>query len=287
MRAVCVLLVIAACGAPAHPQAEQAAPSAREILVEASAASLAVPIDAAALARPIGGARGQVAWLGVRLDRGGRITQLVGGAPGERGGLRLGDRVLGVDGEAVRDGADLSRIVQEKGAGTAVEIAIERGGAPMTLKIVVEARPPSIANQALIGKAAPDFSASLLAGPYSANLADHKGSVVILDFWATWCGPCAVTIPRLNALHDRYAASGLRVIGVSSEEPAVIQKFVADRGIRYAIGHDPDDRIAHQFLREGLPMFVLIDKQGVVREVVSGADVDAVEGALPALLAQP
>lgn len=223
-------------------------------------------------------------WVGVRVDDVPvRITQVVPGAPAAKAGLALGDEIVSIDGAAITSGPGFVERVKKTRNGDTLAIAIRRGGKPLTVKVVVEARPQSIAKSSLVGQPAPAFTAPTLTGPFSTTLADHKGSVVIVDFWATWCGPCAFTVPRLKQLHERYAPE-LKIVGLSSEEPATIREFVDRAGIEYAIGHDPEDRIAGQYLREGIPMFVMIDKTGIVRHVIVGADMDAVEQVLPALL---
>jgi thiol-disulfide isomerase/thioredoxin len=225
------------------------------------------------------------AWVGVRVEEhSARITQVIRGAPAERAGLRIGDQIKAVNGTPIGSGPEFVQRVMAAKAGDRLAIEIVRGGGTIKFEVVADARPQSLAKSSLIGKPAPAFVAAQLAGPFSTTLADHRGHVVIVDFWATWCGPCAITIPRLNDLHAKYADRGLRIIGLSSEEPELIKKFVADGGLSYAIGHDTRDKISSEYLREGIPMFVVIDKQGIVRQVVVGSDMDAVEAAIPALL---
>jgi len=262
LRALCCLLI--ACSSPPPPVAKPPPP------------------------QPVITTTDGPSWIGVRLDNGPpRITQVIRGAPGDRAGLHIGDLILTIDGETVETPAEFVRHVMKTPNGKPVSVVISRGGGPITFKIPVEARPDSPAKSALLDKPAPAFEAAQLSGPYATKLADHKGHVVVVDFWATWCGPCAITIPRLTELHTKFSPMGLRIIGLSNEEPDVIREFVAARQIPYAIGRDADDSISQQYLREGIPMFVIIDKAGIVRHVVVGAAMDEVDRAVTAVLGTP
>lgn len=222
-------------------------------------------------------------WVGVRVEeRPVRITQVIRGAPGDRAGLKIGDEIISVDNAPIASGPVFVERIMNTRNGDTLAIAIVRGGGPITLRVVVEPRPESIAQSTLIGKEAPLFEADHISGPFSTKLADLRGHVVIVDFWATWCGPCALTIPRLKELHAKYP--DLRIVGISSEERGDILEFVNAAGMSYTIGRDADDKISALYMREGIPMFVMIDKRGVVRRVIVGADMDAVEDALPALM---
>ncbi|MGH7476335.1 MAG: peroxiredoxin family protein [Longimicrobiales bacterium] len=118
-----------------------------------------------------------------------------------------------------------------------------------------------------VGEVAPAYAAPTLAGD-SISLASLRGDVVLLNVWATWCPPCREEIPQLQALHERHAADGLRVIGVSVDNAAaheLIDEFVEDFGIGYSILHDPGERVSTVFRVPGVPATFLIDRAGVVR----------------------
>lgn len=266
MRALWLALLAACSSAPAPAPATPAPAPAPQLAADRPAAN-------------------GPSWIGVRVEeQPARISQVIKGAPADRAGLRIGDEVVAIDGAPIASGPAFVQRVKGTRNGDALAMEVVRGGQRITLRVVVAPRPDSIAKSALLGKPAPAFDAPTLAGPWAARLADLRGHVVILDFWATWCGPCAMTIPRLEALHEQYAQRGLRVVGLSNEDPAVIREFVANAGMTYTIGHDADDRISSAYLREGIPMFVVIDKVGIVRHVIVGANMPAVEAAVTALL---
>ena len=116
-----------------------------------------------------------------------------------------------------------------------------------------------------VGDPMPAYSAKYLDGkPF--DLASEKGKVVLLNVWATWCGPCRFETPELQALQNQYAAKGLKVIGVSVDEgeTQAVKTFVAEEKINYAIAVDPDGRIANLVQTTVLPTSLLIDRGGKI-----------------------
>lgn len=121
------------------------------------------------------------------------------------------------------------------------------------------------AAQAAPGTAAPDvtFDAVLNAPAPIETLADLRGSAVLLEFWATWCGPCRAQIPHLNELHGTYAERGLVVLGVNfGEQQAVVEPFVKANAIAYPIGFD--GAAAKRYGVRGIPQAFLIDPDGTI-----------------------
>jgi thiol-disulfide isomerase/thioredoxin len=108
---------------------------------------------------------------------------------------------------------------------------------------------------------------------HTVSLADLRGKVVLLNFWATWCGPCRAEIPYLVKIQHEYEDSGLRVVGINypPEEPEVLRKFATDFKLNYPVAIGTDD-IASSFEGAGgiLPTTVVIDKDGRVRDHVKG-----------------
>jgi len=117
-----------------------------------------------------------------------------------------------------------------------------------------------------VGAPAPAYAALSLAGD-SVSLQAERGKVVLLNVWATWCHPCRAEIPELQAMHERYAASGLEVIGVSVDTDgadADIRDFMQEYRMTYPVWRDPGERIMSQFLVLGVPATFLIDRTGIL-----------------------
>ncbi len=140
-----------------------------------------------------------------------------------------------------------------------------------------------------VGKPAPAFSMKTTTGA-TITSQSLRGKVVLLDFWATWCGPCKAASPFMQDLHKRYFDRGLRVIGANAgertrgAEPA--KKYASDHGYTYTFTVE-NDAYFKTIGTGGYPTFVLIDKQGIVRNVWVGyADSrqSTMENAIKALL---
>jgi cytochrome c biogenesis protein CcmG/thiol:disulfide interchange protein DsbE len=242
----------------------------------------APPVAVAAVADP-----DAPSWIGVRFDRKTtRVIQVVPNGPAEKAGVKIGDEVIAIDGHAVF--IDMEAVQTIRGhAPAATPFVVRRDGkeVPITIHIAQMPDVDELSKQTLLGKPAPEFAAQPIAGAYSPVLKDLKGHVVVVDFWATWCGPCGVTIPYLDQWQTTYGPRGLRIIGLTSEEEPAVKQFLAANPLSYAIARDVDDRIGQVYLRFAVPMLVVIDRAGVVRHVQVGTDgFESVEAAIMKLL---
>lgn len=123
------------------------------------------------------------------------------------------------------------------------------------------------------------------------DLARHRGQVVIVDFWASWCKPCRQSIPWLNTMRARYGASGLTIIGVNVDaERRDADRFLRDVPIEFEIIFDPDGALAKQFKVQAMPTTYVFDRTGKLVETQLGfrdAKKGEHEAALENLLNQP
>jgi thiol-disulfide isomerase/thioredoxin len=124
---------------------------------------------------------------------------------------------------------------------------------------------------ALLGAPAPDFTLPLLEGG-EMNLAAHKGKeIVILDFWATWCGPCVKALPILIEVADAYREKGVVFYAINQQEdPKTIRPFLEKRKLKLTVPLDRQGAVGGLYHVEGIPQTVIIDKQGIVQAVHVG-----------------
>lgn len=118
-----------------------------------------------------------------------------------------------------------------------------------------------------VGYPAPLYATLSLEGD-SVSIADQRGKVVLINIWATWCHPCRTEIPELRAIHERYRARGLELIGVSVDSDGTddaVRSFMKDFDMTFPIWRDPEERISTRFLAVGVPATFLIDRKGILR----------------------
>jgi thiol-disulfide isomerase/thioredoxin len=257
----------------------------------AIAASL-VPTDALAQgfdARP---------WLGVAMDPdtsapGVAVGHVIRGSPADKAGVREGDRIVRLGGTAVLRPADVLRIIGAHSPGDTLDIAFVRAGREQAVRAALAAFPPrdEMIRMDLVGTFAPAWrDMQPVSGSFPASVGALRGRVVLLDFWATWCAPCRVAIPKLDALQARYGAQGLSVLGVTADEAADVAVFAQRMGMRYGVGVDSHGRTSRTYGVVSLPTLVVIDKRGVVRDVAVGYDPGSdarLETQVRSLLAEP
>lgn len=128
-------------------------------------------------------------------------------------------------------------------------------------------RPVLAAEPSIRGKPAADFALKAVSGQ-NVRLSEHLGEVVLLNFWATWCGPCRLQMPRLEQLHATYGSAGLVLLGMNVDDDAAhAVEFVRTIGVSYPVLLDPRKAVAPLYDLDAVPMTVLIDRAGVVRFV--------------------
>jgi thiol-disulfide isomerase/thioredoxin len=146
---------------------------------------------------------------------------------------------------------------------------LARGMSPAAPTTAMGAAPPTL----VIGRAAPPLVLRDLNGQ-SIDLSALVGRSVVVNFWASWCGPCIQEMPLLDAIH-RDAGAGPVVIGVALDEESAVRRFLALHPVHYPIGIGfngvPDTSVAFGNDRDVLPYSVLIDASGVIRKTRFGS----------------
>ncbi len=164
---------------------------------------------------------------------------------------------------------------------------------PEGFKLVENFEVPDLAGEAgkLKGQPAGDFTLNDLQGN-AVRLADHKGKVVVLNIFAHWCGPCRAEAPHLEKdIWQAYKDKGVVVLGVATwahDNPTKrAQEFAKEFKLTFPVLVDADNKVAEQYKVDGVPTTFIIDKEGVVREVIVGADVERLKKAVESLLQAP
>jgi peroxiredoxin len=129
---------------------------------------------------------------------------------------------------------------------------------------------PASAATGLSGMEAPDFVLKSVTGE-NLRLSEHRGDVVLVSFWATWCGDCRAQLTALNEWYDTYANAGFRLLAISLDrERADVRETAESLGLDYSVLHDADLEVSQLYGVNEMPVAVLVDRDGIVRDVIEG-----------------
>jgi thiol-disulfide isomerase/thioredoxin len=122
-----------------------------------------------------------------------------------------------------------------------------------------------------IGNQAINFQLEDLNGR-TVSLSEIRGNPVILNFWATWCGPCRSEMPLLQQIHETWKDRGLILLEIDIQESAAaVQKFMIDNNLTLTTLLDNDGRVTNLYGISAIPTTFFIDKDGIIRQIVRGA----------------
>jgi len=128
----------------------------------------------------------------------------------------------------------------------------------------------SLASSGLEGQEAPDFALKSSTGE-NLRLSEYRGDVVMINFWATWCGPCRQEMPLLNELYTRYERVGFNLLGVNIDDDSRrAMQMIDEMGVSFPVLFDSRKEVSNLYEVEAMPVTVLVDREGNVRYVHHG-----------------
>jgi len=159
-------------------------------------------------------------------------------------------------------------------AGASVAALIVLAGCPAETQSASAAKEPSASKGTTsgpscdpkVGNKAPELTIESMNGAGKASIV--AGKVTLVDFWASWCGPCKVSFPKYQELYTKYKAQGFEVIALSvDDEKTPVPNFIKVQGAKFPVGWDKGHTFADCWKPATMPSAYLIDKKGVVRQI--------------------
>ena len=225
-------------------------------------------------------------WLGIHMEQsappaipGILVKSVHPGSPAEKTDLQIGDLIVAIDDVNTLSLQQFSFMIRSQVPGSKLILALERDGEKLNREVELSARPdPSVANKKMTNKAAPAFAVTLLESGLTHRLEDYRGKVLLLEFWATWCGPCIQAIPALNNVRAKFSADEVAILAISDETRDKVMQFQPKDQMEYTVALSTTAKRDYQV--HAIPTAFLIDPQGIVRWTHVGYGGDRAEGVL-------
>jgi len=128
----------------------------------------------------------------------------------------------------------------------------------------------SLASSSLVGQSAPDFALKSASGD-NLRLSEFRGDVVMINFWATWCGPCRQEMPLLDELYSTYQRVGFNLLGVNiDDDSGKAMNMIAELGVSFPVLFDTHKEVSKLYAVDAMPVTIIVDRDGKVRHVHHG-----------------
>lgn len=218
-------------------------------------------------------------WLGIELaatprgEPGVRVQRVLRGSPAERAGLVAGDILLRLGDHQVESPQELIDWVDGQQPGTSSPLLLLRAGHHRLGRVSLDGKPEfeDRLRLAFVGLRAPSISGVVTFRGEAASLDELRGRVVLLEFWASWCGVCRYLAPVLSRMQQSYRPRGFEVVGVTVDSPAEGEAAARRAGgMDYTLASDPEGRVTRQYLASQVPTVFVIDQTGVIVDVMVG-----------------
>jgi thiol-disulfide isomerase/thioredoxin len=212
-------------------------------------------------------------WLGVMLDdASGAVVaeRVIPNSPADAAGIEDGEIIVEAQGIPVDTAAAMVEAVRGVGAGNAATFIILGETGSRTVAVTLAPRPdPTEITRVLVGSTFPWVDSEAIDGSRVMPPAERDAWVVI-DFWATWCGPCHAAAPRVAALFEEYAPRGVHFLGVASDSQSTLSRFLQDEPVAWPQIADGDGELNGAALVVAQPTWFLVAPGGRIEGVYVG-----------------
>ncbi len=236
-------------------------------------------LSASALANPSSMAPEPRAWLGVGFNGNSRalvINEVIRDTPADIAGLQVNDVILGIDGNAIRKGEDLIKVIESHRVGDRVEVSLRRAGQALRVSTELAGKldPSELIQRRLVDNPAIPFSLPTLHGKEPGHLKKLRDKVVVLEFWSTTCSGCAKTLGPLASFSAEHAGD-VAVLLITPESAQTVTSYLKNYASPLTVLHDAYGRtkVLYRSPMDG-PTVVVVGRDGIVRHADTGSNID-------------
>ena len=196
-------------------------------------------------------------------------------SPAAKVGLKAGDMLVSMDGVMLDEPADVVAHIKRRQPGMTVNVVRRRGGVERRVAVELARHPGSrkIAKLMYVGSKAANLSLTTrVQGDVPSTAKEMDGKVLVIDFFASWCASCRALTPKLADWHKRFSKRGVKVVGVTTDDPQLAAETAKRWKIPYALASDTSQRTNNAYRVSAIPAVFLVDRKGVIRDVMIGYD---------------